>query len=236
MFLQNKYRKWYLELTSKSGRELSCYTEKHHIIPKSLGGNDDKSNIVILTAKEHYIAHLLLTKITSGVNRHKMIHAFIMMSQCKDPQQERILKINSSLYNSLKEQSISLKKQFKHSEEAKNRIREYQTGKPKEKFSETHKKNLSESLKGNTAWNKGAVGLCSHSDETKKKMSDSHKGKIKSESTRQKLRDAHKGKISCFDLKTMSKVHIDTNEFKSSSGRYIGFKSKMYQTEYKVLT
>ena len=112
MFLQNKYCKWYLAITSQNNRELNCYTEKHHIIPKSLGGNDVKSNIVTLTAKEHYIAHLLLTKITSGINRHKMIHAFIMMSQCKDPKQERILKINSSLYNSLKEQSILLKKRI----------------------------------------------------------------------------------------------------------------------------
>lgn len=41
-----------------------CYFEKHHIIPKSMGGTDD--NIVNLTFKEHYIAHLLLAKIYGG--------------------------------------------------------------------------------------------------------------------------------------------------------------------------
>lgn len=39
------------------------YNERHHIIPKCLGGTDDKSNLVNLTAREHFIAHYLLWKI-----------------------------------------------------------------------------------------------------------------------------------------------------------------------------
>ena len=38
------------------------YTEKHHIIPRCLGGLDLPSNLVILTAREHYTCHQLLTK------------------------------------------------------------------------------------------------------------------------------------------------------------------------------
>ena len=38
------------------------YLEKHHIVPKCVGGTNDESNLVLLTAKEHYICHLLLTK------------------------------------------------------------------------------------------------------------------------------------------------------------------------------
>ncbi|AUR97715.1 nuclease associated modular domain 3 protein [Vibrio phage 1.244.A._10N.261.54.C3] len=38
------------------------YTEKHHILPRCMGGSDDKSNLVALTAREHFIAHLLLAK------------------------------------------------------------------------------------------------------------------------------------------------------------------------------
>jgi hypothetical protein len=38
------------------------YTETHHIVMKSLGGTDKKDNLVILTGREHYIAHLLLAK------------------------------------------------------------------------------------------------------------------------------------------------------------------------------
>ena len=42
------------------------YCEAHHIIPKCLGGSDDKTNIILLTAREHYIAHLLLRRIYPG--------------------------------------------------------------------------------------------------------------------------------------------------------------------------
>lgn len=38
------------------------YIERHHILPRSLGGTDEKSNIVALTGREHYIAHLLLAR------------------------------------------------------------------------------------------------------------------------------------------------------------------------------
>ena len=36
------------------------YYEKHHIIPKCIGGTDSPNNIVYLTGREHYIAHWLL--------------------------------------------------------------------------------------------------------------------------------------------------------------------------------
>jgi len=40
------------------------YFETHHKIPRCIGGTDDASNLVKLSAREHYIAHLLLVKIT----------------------------------------------------------------------------------------------------------------------------------------------------------------------------
>lgn len=54
----------YNQLIEKSkNRTISGYSEKHHIVPKSMGGTNHKSNIVRLTAREHFIAHLLLWKI-----------------------------------------------------------------------------------------------------------------------------------------------------------------------------
>ena len=38
------------------------YFEHHHIIPKSQGGNNSPNNIVLLTAREHFIAHWLLMR------------------------------------------------------------------------------------------------------------------------------------------------------------------------------
>lgn len=44
------------------------YYENHHIIPKCLGGLDNECNLVLLTAKEHYIAHKLLVEIYDDPN------------------------------------------------------------------------------------------------------------------------------------------------------------------------
>lgn len=41
-------------------KKLNGYFEKHHIVPKCVGGKDEKSNYVLLTAKEHYICHMIL--------------------------------------------------------------------------------------------------------------------------------------------------------------------------------
>ena len=43
-------------------RTLTDGYERHHIIPRCLGGTDDKENLVKLTPEEHYVAHQLLTK------------------------------------------------------------------------------------------------------------------------------------------------------------------------------
>ena len=57
------------------------YSEKHHIIPRCLGGSNDKNNIVNLTAKEHFICHALLSEMyeRGSDEWYKMNHAFMMM-------------------------------------------------------------------------------------------------------------------------------------------------------------
>lgn len=75
------YSKIYNSIVSRR-KDSPCtgYCEKHHIIPKSLGGTDSPENIVRLSAREHYICHLLLTKMHPiGKNHFKMVRAFLMM-------------------------------------------------------------------------------------------------------------------------------------------------------------
>jgi hypothetical protein len=57
------------------------YYERHHILPKSLGGLDESNNIVKLSAREHFICHLLLTKMYKfgTCEWYKMNAAFRMM-------------------------------------------------------------------------------------------------------------------------------------------------------------
>lgn len=73
----SKYTTWYNQLIDNARiRQLVGYCEKHHIQPKSLGGSNDPVNIVKLTAREHYLAHLLLTKMFRDTNStFKMICA-----------------------------------------------------------------------------------------------------------------------------------------------------------------
>jgi hypothetical protein len=56
------------------------YVERHHILPRALGGSDDSSNLVALTAREHFVAHVLLAKIYGGV----MWQAVILMKSGKN--------------------------------------------------------------------------------------------------------------------------------------------------------
>jgi hypothetical protein len=75
-----KYERWYkLLVDSANQRQLpeSLYTEVHHIVPKSFGGTNHKYNLVRLTAREHYIAHLLLWKMRfPNLYGSKMAYAF----------------------------------------------------------------------------------------------------------------------------------------------------------------
>jgi hypothetical protein len=57
------------------------YTENHHIIPKSWGGSNNKENIIKLTAREHWVAHLLLVKIATGQNKYKATQAVLNMGR-----------------------------------------------------------------------------------------------------------------------------------------------------------
>lgn len=57
------YKNHYKKLMERSKTRIpEGYTEKHHIIPRCLGGNDDISNIALLTPEEHFLAHQLLVK------------------------------------------------------------------------------------------------------------------------------------------------------------------------------
>lgn len=86
------------------------YTECHHILPKSIGGKDDKSNLVNLLAREHFICHLLLTKMytKNTPNWMKMMNAFMRMYSIGGNQQRYInnkwyeyLRVNFSQAQSL---------------------------------------------------------------------------------------------------------------------------------------
>jgi ribosomal protein L37AE/L43A len=173
MFIENKYTTCYHNIINRAIiRPVTGYTESHHIIPKSLGGSNELDNLVNLTAHEHFVCHLLLTKMVSGSKKFKMIKAAMMMAHIKGPGQERY-KVTGRIYNLLKssqppvpietrnKQSIAQKTYFQthpgtftdktHTEETKRKMR-----KPKPAgFGETVSKNRKGKYLGKIPHNKG---------------------------------------------------------------------------------
>jgi hypothetical protein len=77
LFIDNKYTRTYYQIIARAKSRIKpdCYTERHHIIPKSIGGTNDSENLVFLTAREHFICHKLLPKMVTGHAYYKMREA-----------------------------------------------------------------------------------------------------------------------------------------------------------------
>lgn len=104
-FENKKYAKWYDNLIQKAVKREAPggYYEVHHIIPKSFGGADSKNNLVNLTAREHYIAHLLLWKMKfAGLYHSKMAYAMATFFHGTKYKRKFDLKMNSRMYESFK--------------------------------------------------------------------------------------------------------------------------------------
>jgi len=141
------------------------YYENHHIQPKLFGGTNDPSNLILLTAKEHFVAHHLLAK-AFGDKHSKFWTAYWMMCNMKNKNRNRNRKyhITSRSYETAR---------IKHAK----MMSEANTGK---RLSDATRKKISEAKQN-------------MSDSTRKKLSEAKKGKSLSDSTRKKLSEAQKG-------------------------------------------
>ena len=85
------YQKIYNAMISKAltRPELVGYYETHHVLPKCMGGTNDLSNLVKLTAREHFIAHWLLVKMHPKV--WKLYYAMFQMTKSNATGHERIV-------------------------------------------------------------------------------------------------------------------------------------------------
>ena len=87
------YEKLYNNLVDNAlSRETTDgYTENHHIRPRCIGGKDVKSNMVTFTAREHFIAHWLLTKVFMNTRHYiNMLRAFTAMNMVGNGQDRSI--------------------------------------------------------------------------------------------------------------------------------------------------
>ena len=97
------------------------YAERHHIVPRSLGGTNDNANLVELTAREHFIAHMLLARMHGGTQWYAVI---VMKGN-------RLSYTNSKLYEIAKrEHAIALKGKplsFAHKEKLRGKTHTSET-------------------------------------------------------------------------------------------------------------
>jgi hypothetical protein len=159
------YKNIYYSLMEKAqSRVLGGYVEKHHIIPKCMGGDNAVSNIVRLSAKEHFIAHKLLVRIYP--NTKGVWYALIAMG--------RIVEFKSRIFQSERLRAYEMRKGYKMSEQSKIKMSLAKKGKPSVSPETCFKAGL-------TVWNVGKSGNQHHlygskrSLEQRKRMGEAQK-------------------------------------------------------------
>lgn len=103
-FLANKYTKWYYNIVTLAKSQESNrigYLESHHIIPTFCQGPDTPENIVKLTAREHYLCHVLLVKMTTGIEHDKLLNYLRDKFNCQTSKQYQVIKLLSVFKNKL---------------------------------------------------------------------------------------------------------------------------------------
>lgn len=171
------YKKHYEKLISKArNRSIlkSEYSEVHHIIPKCMGGDDSKDNLISLFPEEHLVAHLLLVKIYS--DNQKLIYAANMMTNFHSIDNKKYAWVRKQISNSMKENNPM------HDLEVRKKV--------------------GDKIKGQVPWNKGLdktdlrvqKGIYERTEECREKSRQARLGKPLKESTKQILREQRVGK------------------------------------------
>jgi len=239
------YTKIYNQLIERAKNrkeERDGYYERHHIIPKCMGGSDDKDNLVKLTYREHFIAHWLLHRenpdnkslavgfhimafgMGRGNVRKKRNNGWIPSS--RQLEEARIASVIGSTgrirTNETKKKIGDFHRGKVESEETKEKKRIAHLGK---KLSEETKQKLREINLGNTH----SLGK-KHSEETKAKMSKWQIGKKLSEETKQKIGKASLGRTSMLGKKHSEETKQKISEAKRGKKLSEDHKQKMSES------
>lgn len=193
------YTKIYNDLiTSRSKLIRDVYLEKHHILPRSLGGNDNRENIIKLTPKEHYFAHLLLAKIHGG----KMYAALRFMSEPNSKSAKGFI-VSSRSYDRARRLYVEYCKVSRSGK---------LNGNFKKKWSESAREKSSKRMKGKYGDDKNPMFGKKLTEEHKSKISQAVLGKRKGVS----FSDKHKENIS----KSLAEYHSNNQHWA------VGYKHK----------
>lgn len=176
------YQKHYKALVDRAVTHVICgYSERHHVIPKCLGGDESDVNIVRLTPEEHYLAHQLLVKINPG--NIKLLWAALAMAGGSG-RQKRNNKLHGWLRRQFAEAIRTSSTGRKHSEATKQKLRDSHIGMVRNPHTEKAKIKMSMASVGrkkspthiaNMVLAKTGKKLGPRSEATKQKISESNK-------------------------------------------------------------
>lgn len=169
LFVSNKYLQWYISIINNvliKNRTIKdeIYYEKHHIIPKSICPEFSKEswNIVLLTAKEHFICHWILIKCTKNELQWKMYKALHKMTRSTGKRilssaQYEIARKYNSLYMRENNPAKKIEVRKKMSDSAKNRTVSEETKIKMSKNNARYWKNKENVYRGSKFYNNGTI-------------------------------------------------------------------------------
>jgi hypothetical protein len=103
------YKKIYESIVSRGkARVIKGYKERHHIIPRCMGGGDEEDNLVNLTPEEHYVCHQLLVKMYP--TNIKLLYAAHACSKLHSKNHPESRKINNKKYGWLRRRHSKLQR------------------------------------------------------------------------------------------------------------------------------
>jgi hypothetical protein len=220
------YKKHYDSLirTRKDRKKIDGeYYEKHHIIPKSMGGTNESNNLIYLTSREHFIAHWLLWRIYNNkemafafyslvyMGKNKIVKSSRVYEECKLARRPFIIANNKKYHKGKK---LSQEHIEKISLQSKNLVRTEthcknisKSLKNKSKSPE-HKKNLSKSLK-NYDWSNHTI--------RNTKISISNSGEKNGRAKKVCMKDIDGKILSLFNTMNEAMEYVNTNTTKKIS-------------------
>jgi hypothetical protein len=205
IFCDNKYTQWYYDIINRAQNRVLTndqYSEIHHIVPKSLGGGNAKDNLVKLTAREHFVSHWLLTKMVIGTKqKYQMWNAFSCMLYRENRAQERH-KVSSRVFENIKSAGAKIRS---------------------EKFSGQH----------NPMYGRRGE-LSPHYDKKKSvehlaKLSESHKGAVRTLESRAKQSASTVGRV-------QTQEHIEKRKCIGSKNGRFGYKMSTEEIAKRTAT
>lgn len=198
------YKEFIQNILDTRGR-FACgdeYHERHHILPKCMGGTNDEENLIDLYAREHFIAHRLLA--LENPENNSLVYAWNCMAFSKRDYQKRY-ELTPEEYEEARKAFSKALTGHPTSDETKQKISEANKGRT---YSEETRKKMSDAQKQYFAHHEHPLKGKSLSQEAIEKIRQSKIGRRSSDETREKMSKSQKKRFAKLDVNPLRGRHL----------------------------